>query len=361
MSSRTPNATLAPYSGAVSHYTSSKRRDPVKRLWEEPVTRGLLSRALRYVGPLETTRILDVGSGAGEGVNFLLAMDENQSWHSAEGRYRYCGLDLDESLLDTARVLHRRRPEVSFVHADMREYIPDEPYDLYFSSGVPYSHLTPRELTDVLSRIFTAVRRNRTRSVVVVDVLGRYSIEWADRWDRQRWDYTMSFFQGGRKEEAPTPTVPMTFWDAWGLRRVIDEACAQAGQHYEEVSFHDRSIMVGRHTQTREFNPGIPPYRLLVNRLERGDDTVEPMDLRFPYLPTGTAPDRVLNFFDAFQEQWQALLETDFGRLPDGIAASMLACGLRRLEHSMAPGLGVGHSLTALVHLDGGEPARNTR
>ncbi|MFF9581289.1 hypothetical protein [Streptomyces achromogenes] len=70
----------------------------------------------------------------------------------------------------------------------MREYIPDEPYDLYFSSGVPYSHLTPRELTDVLSRIFTAVRRNRTCSVVVVDVLGRYSIEWADRWDRSGTD-----------------------------------------------------------------------------------------------------------------------------------------------------------------------------
>ncbi|CAM5722372.1 hypothetical protein SALBM135S_03652 [Streptomyces alboniger] len=215
-------------------------------------------------------------------------MEETQPWQFAEGRYEYCGLDMDEALLETARMLHRRRPEAGFVQADMRDHVPQDPYDLYFSSGVPYSHLTPAELTDVLSRIVTAVRRNRTRSVVVVDVLGRFSIEWADMWADQRWNYRMSFFQGGRDADgAQAPSVPMTFWDSFGLRRVIDEACDRAGQRYEKVSFHDRSIMVGLDTQTREFNPDIPPYRLLVNRLERGDETVAPSDLRFPRLPAG--------------------------------------------------------------------------
>jgi hypothetical protein len=30
--------------------------------------------------------------------------------------------------------------------------------------------------------------------LLVVDVLGRYSLEWTTRWDRTRWDYRMSFF-----------------------------------------------------------------------------------------------------------------------------------------------------------------------
>lgn len=39
------------YQGAVSHYMSPGRRDPMKRLWEEPVTLGFLSTALDYLGP----------------------------------------------------------------------------------------------------------------------------------------------------------------------------------------------------------------------------------------------------------------------------------------------------------------------
>ncbi|SCE24339.1 hypothetical protein GA0115234_106920 [Streptomyces sp. DvalAA-43] len=37
--------------GAVSHYMSPGRRDPMKRLSEEPVTLGFLSTALDYLGP----------------------------------------------------------------------------------------------------------------------------------------------------------------------------------------------------------------------------------------------------------------------------------------------------------------------
>lgn len=33
------------YAGAVDHYLSPRRKDAVKRFWEEPATRALLARA----------------------------------------------------------------------------------------------------------------------------------------------------------------------------------------------------------------------------------------------------------------------------------------------------------------------------
>ncbi|MFI7101699.1 class I SAM-dependent methyltransferase [Streptomyces sp. NPDC050161] len=331
----------------MDHYTSKSRRDPVKRLWEEPVTRSILAEALDHIGPREPVRIMDVGCGTGEGLRLLSSLDETK------GRaLSYCGLDMDRRLLEIARTEFADHDAADFIYGDMRGGIPDSPYELYLSCGVPYSHLAPEELPPVLAGVFRSIKRNRTRSTVVVDVLGRYSLEWMPRWGEARWDYRMSFFRSDQSAGAS----PMTFWSPADLLECIGQACREAEFPFGEVNFRDRSIMVGRHTETGEFNPALAPYRALVNRLEAGTGDVIADDLRFPDTISAAAPEPVAMFYRQLRERWNAVIEKRHHRhSPPTVSAAAgryLARELRELEHQLSPGLGVGHSLTAIIHFD---------
>lgn len=335
-----------PYAGAVDHYASDQRRDAVKRLWEEPVTLSVLRSAISEIPDRDKVRVLDVGCGAGEGLHLLRALEAARTGPRL-GHLEYCGVDLDADLLSLARQVHHEDQSARFECADMRGELPDEPFDLYLSFGVPYSHLEPRELEEVLAGLFASVRRHRMRSVIVIDVLGRYSIEWVPRWGQRRWRYNMSFFQGGKTGD----DVPMTFWDPPGLRAQIENAAARTGSHLTRVAFIDRSIMIGRHTATGQFNPALPPFRTLINHLESGG-SVDPGQLRLTDPPTD-APPPIGAFFGRLQEKWNAVVDVA-ERLPaqSEVSGPMLARGLREVEHRTAAGLGTGHSLAAVITVD---------
>jgi hypothetical protein len=147
----------------------------------------------------------------------------------------------------------------------------------------------------------------------------------------------------------------MTFWDAASLGSCVRTAAATAECRIERQRLYDRSVMVGRHTTTQQFNPQLPPYRSLVNRLENGD--MVPIDqLRVPAAPSH-APEVVQAFFGQLRAQWNAVLDAHTAReghrrLPPPVAGPMLARGLRAVEHSLTRGLGVGHSLSAVITID---------
>ncbi|MFP5020286.1 class I SAM-dependent methyltransferase [Pseudonocardia phyllosphaerae] len=337
------------YRGASEHYLSPSRRDPVKVLSEEPVTRRVLTEALAALAlpddrPVD---VLDIGSGTADGFSLLTRAADGDPAVVEEARLHYVGLDVDPEMVETAGE-QVRSPSASFVHGDVRSGIPGGAFDLYLSCGVPYSHLTRDELVGALRSVLTAVAGRGRRAAVVVDVLGRYSVEWQPNWHLDRWDYAMSFFAGG----GSGISEPMTFYDAPALTSVLDEAMAGTGATVVSRTAVDRSVLVGRHTATGTFNPGVPRFRTLVNDLLRDPASVDPADLRFTPA-TGGAPRDVLDWLAGFAARWNAALQPYTGAGPlDRDAAARLAHALLGLERAGGPGLGVGHSFTTTLVVD---------
>jgi hypothetical protein len=143
-------------------------------------------------------------------------------------------------------------------------------------------------------------------------------------------------------------TQMMTFYDRRSLNEVLADAAQRAGFSRYTVTFTDRSVLLGRHTSTLAFNPSIPPFRTLVNRLTEGGE-MNTADLRFT-APVAGAPDAVLEFFHRRENTWNALLGDS--ATVSGDRAKALAQRLLRLEREESAGLGVGHSLTATLVVD---------
>jgi SAM-dependent methyltransferase len=371
---------LHDYSQGVAHYLSPARRDAVKRFWEEPFSERIYRTVFETLAKTRSTgwvpSVLDLGCGTGDGLRLLEASFAALTRHRGRRRLRYLGLDFSADMVAKANEIHAGRSGASFRQGDMRSELPDEPFDLYFSCGVPYSHLSVADFKDVLCGIFKSARRNGEASAVVIDVLGRYSLEWCSKWDRTSWMYRMSFFKSSA-EEKPTR---MFFYDRKSLSRLIDEAAAAAQADVADVRFFDRAIAVGRHTVTGDYHPGLAPLRDLVNGLYEENRTTDPTDLLLSYRLPDADPD-IDRFFQDFMAAWNlpirqasALLDggsraqQNSGRAhPPWLAASLempkratadfqaqilepaLAEELRRTEWSHSHGLGVGHSLIAVA------------
>ena len=121
------------------------------------------------------------------------------------------------------------------------------------------------EMHDALVALVTA-GRGEGPVAVVVDVLGRHSVEWPRHWGSRRWTYAMSFFSGIDE----VPTSEMTTYARDDLLDAVEGAVTRAGARLVGAEFHDRAVAVGRHTATLAFNDAIPRYRTLVNELLRG-------------------------------------------------------------------------------------------
>jgi len=341
----------AGYIGAVDHYTSPQRRDAVKRLWEEPELIRVLNDAVAHAASPDTT-VVDVGCGTGVALQLLHATDTYRTELSRQ--FNYAGLDLDEALLDVARASHKPQrdgEQVQFVSGDIRNGLPVTPTDLVVSSGVPFSHLTREELTDTLAKIFTAARKDATPLVAVIDVLGRFSLEWIDMWEQERWSYRMSFFATDHDADA----TDMTTYDAATLTACIATAAANAQVTVAHTTLVDRSIMVGRHTMTGEYTPALPAWRTLINALHNGETRVDMASLRCE-LKIPAAPGVITDFFAAFIPAWNNAIDNAIDAVGKSDDATVLThvqpqlfSALRDIELAAQPGLGVGHSLTAIV------------
>ena len=336
------------YTGAGQHYTSPSRRDWVKRAWEEPALLRHLDAALRGAlaqGLDPQLDVLDVGCGTGVALDLLLATPA-----LVDGTLtltRATGLDLDEGLLAIARDRFADDPRVTFALGDLTAPPRTGPHGLVLSSGVPFSHLVPDELELAVARLArTALGDDgapRT-ALLVVDVLGRHSIEWTARWDQQRWDYRMSFFS----TDVDVRSTPMTTWSGSELADLVSRSAAAAGVRLVDLTLIDRSIAVGRHTMTGEYTPGLPRLRDLVDALVESDVPVDPAALRID-LTLPDAPADVIAVHSAFASAWNATLAAAAAEATPGPA---LAERLRDLEAGFeGAGIGVGHSLTAFVLL----------
>lgn len=338
-----PEDIATSYRDATAHYTSPKRRDPVKTMLEEVVTHRVLREAVTRVRPEpgRPLRVLDVGCGTGDGLALLTERHGALAPLTDEHTLDYLGVDLDPDMVGTARALHAGR-RAAFAVADMRSGPPAGDFDLYLSCGVPYSHLPHEEVVEVLAGLMRRIVETRDSAVIIVDVLGRYSVEWTPKWPETRWSYNMSFFENATE----TLHDRMSFFDRGSLDAALVEAAALAGARLGATTFTDRSVLAGRHTATRSFNPAIPPYRTLLNDLARGNTDVAPAQLRFEP-PDGPAPRPVERFFATFAEGWNRILAA--AAVPSAEHAKQLATALFAWEQQAQQGLGAGHSLMATV------------
>jgi SAM-dependent methyltransferase len=313
---------------------------------EEVVSHKIFASAVRQLRlPVgRPLRVLDIGSGVGDGFALLTEAHGDLTPVTADRRLDYVGLDGDPDMIETATALHPVS-EATFRVGDMRDRLPEGDFDLYLSCGVPYSHLTTSEMTEVIANIMRRILAAGRRAAIIVDVLGRFSIEWMRNWNSPRWNYAMTFFE----DTTERLEQQMTFFDRTSLGDAIAAAARGTGAQPAELGFTDRSILVGRHTATRAFNPAIPPYRTLVNDLARDPSSVSLPELYFEP-PTAGAPPEILHFFRALAGSWNELLDqaaTGSGKRIRALASALLRCETREQR-----GLGVGHSLTATVIID---------
>jgi ubiquinone/menaquinone biosynthesis C-methylase UbiE len=215
------------YKTAVNHYLSPKRQDKVKVEWESQFSKNLtqkvVTKLVQDLG-LQEISVVDFGCGIGEGLTLLhqilgdLAITKDHIF--------YTGVDISPQMIKTAEEKWADEPNVRFCLQDMRDQVPDHPTQLYYSCGVPYSHLTEEETLAVLTKVFKVIKQNQTESLILIDVLGRYSIEWITKWQESRWAYCMSFL--AESAESQTPML-MSCYYAPDLQEMFEQAAMASG------------------------------------------------------------------------------------------------------------------------------------
>jgi hypothetical protein len=271
----------------------------------------------------------------------------------------------------------------------------DGPFHLYFSSYGSLSHINTEQLTALLAQI---AEHAAPGAFVVLDLLGKYSYEWPCYWDRDAtpggdmWEYSMSYLPGECPERSQT--WPMRYWSSEEVAEAVAEAGRDAGRELRLVHSFDRSLIVGRHGDTCEYNPHAPRVRAIVNRLHEANVRTDLAELIVDYVPYGT-DGRVNGFFEKLQVAWNAvvhfcldeLAEPDGGKhhmdqidlLPDQIQHGIrtmdriidnvgwmemgdvranviepqLGYALRGLEASLQQGRGFGHGLLVALEVGG--------
>jgi SAM-dependent methyltransferase len=387
--------------------------DNVRVYWEDQLTRLTLRpfltelvAARRRQG--EKVRIIDLGCGTGQGYEVLTKIDRRDLdlslYHERvlpeDEVELYLGLDLSPAMVAKGAELFKDKPNARFDQADLRDgltKVEDEaPFDIYFSSYGSFSHLNTAELASLLQDIY---EHGRDGSLVVLDLLGRHSIEWPKYWAAQTDEekfapYSMSYLNTEFGMEEDIEFFPMRFWSGPEVDQMVAELQSQQRAALRVLRQVDRSIMVGRHVDTREYNPNVPPLRRMVNRLH--EDYMR-TDLRALLLdddafPTHPDPE-VAAFFDTMVTSWNTVIEFADERLRNKAALTelehwetcsaplqfaimtvdrvvnnvswmwngdpranimepQLGYALRRLEFDLQRGLGCGHGLLAILQVN---------
>lgn len=293
------------------------RLDHVRRIWENQLTRFYVRPALTRLleqRDSEPLRILDLGCGNGEGWQLLTripsAGDESSILLPPEKIGSYLGVDLCADMLRQGRERLAHYRQARFQQADLAN--PDqfvEPADLYFSSYGSPSHLDDDQLGRLMEGI---ARKAPSGSVVVLDLLGQYSLEWPCYWSYSRQPgksrmqpYNMVWLY--EKEEqsqrrADFADYRLRFWGGEEVEQFLRNVPVLGDRLFSLERF-DRSIFVGRHLDTADFHPGVRPTRRAVNRLFEHNHYTSPSALLIGAIPAQADP-----FLEAYRRTWNGIV-----------------------------------------------------
>ncbi len=391
--------------------------DNVRRFWEDQTTGIFLRPALndlveRKSAAMERLRVLDMGCGSGDGYDLLMDItsrdpglfDYITQAITPDSLQHYLGLDINEDLLAQAQETHGHNPKLSFVRGDLGDGLPpevkaEEPFDVYFSSYGTMSHFTQEQSVKLFADICHHAREG---ALLVADWLGRYSVEWQDLWhhpagEEYFMDYRISYIYPEEERDqvdvASFPLRLMTKDEVLAMARMAQEA---AGCAIEPLGFLDRSLLVGRHLETGDYNPNAPRLRTPINSLFEGytrtdlsslhadyvpragfehlngffemlfmcsnalvDFTVDLLSewdpgaaslKRAPRIPAG-APQPLKEAMEAMRRVVEGIGWVRWGDVRANAIEPHLGYSLRKLEMELQPGSGVGHSLVALFRI----------
>jgi len=391
--------------------------DNVRRYWEDQITgiflRPYLNVLVEYKKErMERVRILDLGCGSGDGYDFLMNVTTKDpglyeyitAALTPEVLQAYVGLDINGDLLQQAESCYGHLPKVSFIRGDLSDGLPEvatelQPFDVYFTSFGTLSHFNEQQSIGIIADI---CRHAADRALFIGDWLGRYSYEWQELWshsieEEYFMDYRISYiYPEEQRQDRNVSSFPLRLMSRDEIRRIIAAAAERAQIKLKPLAFFDRSILIGRHMDTAEYNPYCPKIRSAVNSLFEGYVRTDLESLLIDHVPR-KGFDHLNSFFEMFfmscntlVRHTAALLESfdpKTGRVraapevpayyPEPLKAAMdamrrviegigwvpwgdvranviepyLGFSLRKLEAELQPGSGVGHGLVGIFEI----------
>ncbi len=387
--------------------------DNVRRFWEDEVTRLFLRPYLKEIvddkaRKLERLRILDLGCGAGDGYDLLTGITAKDV-----GMFEYAvtlinqdllgfykGVDLNIDLISQAIEIYGSNDKVVFEPGDISKGldIDDDTFDVYFSSYGTMSHFTTQQMVKLLSDI--AAHSDR-EALVVLDWLGRYSYEWQDLWslntdEEDFMDYRISYiYPPEERNSVDIQSFPLKLTSQKEVMDIVKGAEAVSGSKIEVLTLFDRSMFVGRHMDTGDYNRHCTPVREAVNSLLEPNIRTDLSTLIVDYVPRHGFTE-LNKFFEKFTMSWNTLVKhtveflmeyeendgqtespvdlykfypdplrravvtmqrviNNTGDLPGDSRANIiepqLAYSLRRLEMELQSGAGTGHGLVGILKI----------
>jgi len=305
------------------------KHDNVRRFWEDQINRYMLRAFLadlvaRKRRDLARVRVIDLGCGSGEGYEILTNVrKQNVSLATKEvevmptyliGQYK--GVDLSPAMVEKASENYAGNERMQFEVGDLNDGLPatgeEPPYDVYFSSFGSLSHLDDAGLERVICDVCDHMGET---AIFVADMVGRYSYEWQCYWDGPGGDetnmrnYSMSYiYPPDVIDKVEVETFPLRYWGGRELQDFVAAIVARKGVEIRRQELRDRSILVGRHMNTAEFNPNAQPLRQAVSSLHEFNQRTDLDSLLFDYLPRSGHLE--LNaFFERFQMAWNGVVE----------------------------------------------------
>lgn len=316
--------------GAYDNHTPGLfgKHDNVRRFWEDLLNRRAVSQfmaadILTKKAAKTGFRVMDLGCGAGEGFNILTTLPVEHpplagmvdSILNSDDLQAYKGVDISPAMINKATSALAKYPQADLRVADLNDGLPtapgEAPYDLYFSSYAALSHLNDAALGRLFADIFQHMGR---KAVFIGDFLGKFSYEWPVYWDGPQpgespmRTYSMSYIYRPEKRAKANPEkFPMRFWGGAEFDAFITAIAAENGVKVTRRVLFDRSILVGRHLSTREYNPHAAPLREVVNSLFATNRRTDLAQLFLDYQSYPNHPE-MNEFFQTITTIWNVLV-----------------------------------------------------
>lgn len=389
--------------------------DNVRRCWEDQITRYNLqefvgSLVARKRRSLSRIRVLDLGCGSGEGYEMLTGLKKGSDNLASKevdvlpadilGCYK--GIDISHSMVSLGKKIYEGDPKVDFEVGDLSQGLgpvkDDRPFDIYFSTYGSLSHLHDPDLSRLIGEIFDHCHES---CVIVADLLGRDSFEWQTYWNTSGSSdettmrpYSLSYLYPPEvRDKSDVECFPMRYWGGEEFDTFVTQIIEARGGRIAKKQIRDRSVLVGRHMDTREFNPQAQPIRAAINNLHEFNQRTDLRTLVFDYTPSA-GHDDLNEFFEKIQMAWNAVVYAAIEALehwndPDwlnqppsdqypalvqeairtirnvvrniqwfrmgdpraNVVEPQLGYVLRNLEMDMQQGMGAGHGLQAIYEI----------
>lgn len=316
--------------GAYDHHHSYQfgKQDYVRRKWEDKYTCHVLSPFIKELyedkqNLNQGIRVMDLGCGTGEALKILTTLPQTSATLDVISNKvldypnidSYKGVDISPAMIAKAKALYNNRPQAEFVVADLNDGLPvtsgETPYDIYISSYGSLSHLDRSSLMNLIKDICCHMGE---RAIFVADLLGKYSYEWPCYWGEPGSDrvgmhnYSMSYiYPPEARSTAEVEIFPIRYWGGEELERLISTIAEDSSVKIRRHVLCDRSIFVGRHMDTREYNPKAPPLRAMINSLYEPNFRTDLSQLIFTYEPYPHHP-HLNRFFQNLQTAWNSIV-----------------------------------------------------